>query len=322
MRSAEPLADNDGRGPLADDVTSPGQIIAHSANGPTERRSLGSVLNAGEQARDAGKQMRLRYSGTCRVCGTGIAAGAQAIYEPGRKTVRCVECPPAMAGPAAADAVPAPGVAGASAQREFERRTAAREQQVRARHPRLGKLILAVSDQPQSTRAWSTGAAGERKLGTRLDHLAGPAARVLHDRRIPGTRANIDHLVVCRAGVLVIDAKRYSARPHRQADGGLLRERTERLMVGTRDHTALVDGVLRQVASVRSILGEDPRLPIRGFLCFVDADWPLTAREFTIRGVTVFWPKKLAALITGPGPLSEASIAAAHQHLARAFPSA
>ncbi len=82
--------------------------------------------------------------------------------------------------------------------------------------------------------------------------MASPAARVLHDRRIPGTRANIDHIVVCRAGVLVIDAKRYSGRPHLRTDGGPWYERTEKLMVGTRDHAALVDGVLRQVNRVRS----------------------------------------------------------------------
>ncbi|MHB1873401.1 MAG: nuclease-related domain-containing protein [Streptosporangiaceae bacterium] len=239
--------------------------------------------------------------------------------------MRCPQCPASATTPAAADAAPAPGTAGASARREFERRKAAWEQQIQARHPRLGKIILAISDQPRSTRAWATGAAGEVRLGARLDRLTGPPARVLHDRRIPGTRANIDHIMVCRimvcrAGVFVIDAKRYSGRPHLKADGGFWQEHTEKLMVGSRDHTALADGVLRQVASIRSVLGHDPQLPIRGFLCFIDADWPLTGRA--IRTVTVLWPKNLASIITGPGPLSEASIAAAHQRLAAAFPSA
>ncbi len=280
--------------------------------------------------------MRLCYAGTCRVCGTALAAGTRAVYEPASRTVRCLGCPPAAArqaagrqaaaptvGPLATvgpTTAPAPGTAGASAQREFERRKVARERQIRARYPRLGGLILAISDQPRTTRAWATGAAGEMKLGARLDQLANPAARVLHDRRIPGTRANIDHIVVCRAGVLLIDAKRYAGRPHLRTEGGPWREPSAKLMVGTRDHTALVDSVLRQVDRVRSAL--DPQLPVHGFLCFIDANWPLNAREFTIRGVTVLWPKQLATVITGPGPLSEASIALAHQRLARAFPSA
>ncbi len=34
--------------------------------------------------------MRLRYPGTCRVCGVGLAAGADAIYERTSKTFRCI----------------------------------------------------------------------------------------------------------------------------------------------------------------------------------------------------------------------------------------
>ena len=57
-------------------------------------------------------------------------------------------------------------------------------------------LILAVSDDPQPTRAWDTGAIGDERLGARLNELAGDELRVLHDRKIPGSSANIDHLAV------------------------------------------------------------------------------------------------------------------------------
>ncbi|MCY7288237.1 MAG: NERD domain-containing protein [Cryobacterium sp.] len=97
------------------------------------------------------------------------------------------------------------GTAGASAKREYERRKDKRETQIREAHPHLGALILAVSDDPQSTRAWAVGARGEEVLGQRLDKIAGPGVHVLHDRRIPGTRVNIDHIVVGPTGVLVID---------------------------------------------------------------------------------------------------------------------
>lgn len=63
----------------------------------------------------------------------------------------------------------------------------------------------------------------------------------LHGRRIPGTRANIDHIVVMAAGVFVVDAKRYvDKRPELRVEGGILRPRVERLMVGGRDRTKLV----------------------------------------------------------------------------------
>ncbi len=211
------------------------------------------------------------------------------------------------------------GVAGASARREFERRRANREQRIRTAHPRLGGLILAVSDDPQSTKAWAVGANGEEALGRRLDGLASPTVRVLHDRRIPRTRANIDHIVVCPAGVLVVDAKKYTGRPHLRVEGGFLQPRTEKLMVGSRDGGKLVDGVLKQVDLVRSALGEES-VEVRGYLCFVAADWPLFGGSFATRGVTALWPKKLAGVIAEPGPLSEDEIHRLHGRLATAFP--
>ena len=68
--------------------------------------------------------------------------------------------------------------------REFERRKARREDRVRAAHPKIGGLILALSEDPQSTRAWSQGAVGEERLGARLDSLTSDGVAVLHDRRI------------------------------------------------------------------------------------------------------------------------------------------
>jgi len=45
-----------------------------------------------------------------------------------------------------------------------------------------------------------------------LDRLAGEGLYFLHDRRIPPTRANIDHIVIAPTGVYVIDAKNYAGR--------------------------------------------------------------------------------------------------------------
>lgn len=38
------------------------------------------------------KRMKLRYAGSCRLCGRAHGAGAEAIYERARKAIRCVEC--------------------------------------------------------------------------------------------------------------------------------------------------------------------------------------------------------------------------------------
>ena len=278
--------------------------------------------------------MRLRYAGVCRVCGIDLPAKSEAIYERTTKTVRCVsheESPVVAEAPHVADVTgpvlepvlgetPEPGVAGASARREFERRKAKREERVRAKHPKLGGFLLAVSDAPQSTTAWDVGALGEERLGKGLDRLRSDTVRLLHDRRIPRTKANIDHLAVTANGVFVIDAKKYRGRPHLKVEGGFLRPRVERLLVGSRDCTRLVDGVLKQVEVVCGLLDED--IPVHGVLCFVEADWPLIGGAFTTRGVQALWPKKLYPQLQGDGLLAADKVAEIHRKLAQTLPSA
>ncbi|MBL0748486.1 nuclease-related domain-containing protein [Nocardioides baculatus] len=298
------------------------------------------------------KRAKLRYAGVCRVCEAELAARVEAIYERSTKTVRCLACsidplveegaphpsrdpsPPlversARAEPLVEEGAPRPsrnqdpldsGTPGASARREYERRRAKDEAKVREKHPKLGGLILALSDERQPTKAWDTGAIGEERLGQKLNELASDTLRVLHDRRIPGTRANIDHIAVTSTGVCVIDPKRYpSHRPTLKVEGGLLRPRTEKLLVGGRDRTNLVDGVLKQVGLVRAIVGKG--VPVTGVLCFIDADWPLIEGSFTTRGVEVLWPKKLYSRLTVPEPL-QLNVATLHRSIAEALPPA
>jgi hypothetical protein len=288
------------------------------------------------------KTMRLRYAGRCRHCRVQIAAGTTAIYDIRSKTVVCVTCLPLEAAdapmvtapiegaprdtaPIAIENVPLHGgTAGASAQREFDRRKNKREARIREAHPHLGGLILALSEEPQSTKAWSTGARGEELLGRRLDGLAGTDVSVLHDRRIPPTRANIDHIVVSPSGVFVIDAKKYRGCPTLKVEGGIIRPRVETLMVGSRNCTKLVAGVQKQVAVVESALeAVGLRLvPVRGMMCFVEADWPLIGGDFAIDGVSVLWPRKAASVVTMPGGIDAATRERAARALALAFPPA
>ena len=88
------------------------------------------------------------------------------------------------------------GVAGASAQREYERRKSSRDERVRNRFgKRVGDALLAVAGEPQSVSAWKRGAEGERELadrdtqrvprrGARRDAINQDAAE---GRRCPGT---------------------------------------------------------------------------------------------------------------------------------------
>ncbi len=253
----------------------------------------------------ADKLMKLRYAGNCRSCGGELPARVVAVYERTTKTVRCVECPPNVSGVVSMDAseteAPATeatsthaGIAGSSARREYERRKAKHEEQLRGRWGKLGGIAVALSDEKQSTKAWTIGAVGEERLGARLDSLVSKSVAVLHDRRIPGSKANIDHIAITPAGIWVIDAKRYKGRPELKGEGGVLRPRIEKLVVGRRDCTKLVDGVLKQIELVRDVVAD---VPVAGTLCFVEADWPLIGGAFVTRGVHVLWPKRLAKLL-------------------------
>ena len=292
---------------------------------PLRRSRFANTFSAVEEDSSShDRRMRLRYQGTCRLCGTPLPARAEAVYERATKTVRCVTHPNpeviTVGGPEPAilpgEAIEA-GTPGASARREFERRSARREERIRTAHPKLGGLIHALTDDPQSTRAWDIGALGEERLGHRLNELVTDQLRVLHDRRIPGSRANIDHLAVTPTGVYVIDAKKYRGRPALKVEGGLLRPRVEKLLVGTRNCTPVVDGVIKQVAIVRDQL--DDSVPVHGVLCFVEADWPLIGGSFVTRGVEALWPKKLYPRLRSAGPLGEEAIATLYRTLAGAL---
>lgn len=209
------------------------------------------------------------------------------------------------------------GIAGGSARREYERRRAKDEQRISQRWGRFGGIAVALSDERQSTSAWSRGATGEERVGARLDSIESPTIRVLHDRRIPGTRANIDHIVVTPGGIWVVDSKRYKGRPELRVEGGILRPRVEKLVVGGRDKTKLVEGVEWQVGQVRSAAGA---IPVTGVLCFVEADWPLIGGSFTMRGIEVLWPKRLVRRLSAS--TGEVDVAATTSLIAARFRSA
>src|SRR4051794_39107881 len=104
------------------------------------------------------------------------------------------------------------GNAGSSARREAERRQQNRERRVRQRHPKLGGLILALQDTPQHERSWTIGGDAERSVAESLAKRCRDDVLILHDRRIPGSRANIDHIAVAPSGVWVIDTKHYKGK--------------------------------------------------------------------------------------------------------------
>lgn len=75
----------------------------------------------------------------------------------------------------------------------------------------LAAYTAAFGRTPAHVTAWRAGAAGEQATARLLRPLARRGAVVLHDRAIPLSRANIDHLMIGRA-VAAVDSKEWRAR--------------------------------------------------------------------------------------------------------------
>lgn len=181
------------------------------------------------------------------------------------------------------------GEAGRSARKQYEVR--AREHQTK--HEKLfgtkvAKIISFLVGNSKNISAWSKGADGEKRVGEFLDKFAEDNGfYVLHDRAIPGSKANIDHILISSRGIFVIDAKNYTG-PIRIKEYGSAFKPKEILYVGNRNQTRLVESVKKQVATVANFLEKQNQLvPVYGMLAFVDADFPLLFKPQNIDGVLI-----------------------------------
>jgi hypothetical protein len=69
--------------------------------------------------------------------------------------------------------------------------------------------------------AWRRGAVGEQRTARLLSPLERQGWVVLHDLAVPGSRANLDHLVIGPGGVFVVDSKHYRGRLQLDPSGRL-----------------------------------------------------------------------------------------------------
>jgi hypothetical protein len=197
---------------------------------------------------------------------------------------------------------------------------ASRQERVRQAHPRLAGLLLALNSAPQHEAAFARGADGERTVAAGLERrLSDGSVILLHDRRMPAGRGNIDHVVVAPGGVFVIDAKAHKgkvriARPSLGA---------ERLLIDGRDWTKLLDGLDRQVAAIRQLLdaADYPDVPAHGVLCFTNADLPWL-RTATMRGHLLTYGRALAKKLNSDGELAAETIESVARTLAASLPAA
>ena len=180
-------------------------------------------------------------------------------------------------------------------------------QRVREKHKLLAPLVLRFGAEPQQAANWRKGAKAEVLIGSNLEDLYAEGMGVLHDRRIPGTKYNVDHLVVSGAGVFVSTPSTTrvllnNERPPRRPSplcAELPPDKT------SRPH------------SVASLTGPDVLtddrwigVPIIPTLLFIGTDnFPRRQKHpFQFEDVYVLWGKALGKLVRQLGPLNPAEV--------------
>jgi hypothetical protein len=210
------------------------------------------------------------------------------------------------------------GVAGASARREHERRRAAREQRTREAHPRIGGLLFMLKDDPRHEAVWARGAGGEEFAAEEFVKHCSEHVLLLHDRRMPRSRANIDHIAICAHGIWVIDSKRYKGKV--VINNPWFGEKT--LKIAGRDQSKLIAGLTKQVDLVKTVLAETaPGIPVQGAVAFMGDGLPALGK-LSFKGYPIRYPKQLAKLLNADGELTPEMVRALAIELARRFPAA
>jgi hypothetical protein len=209
------------------------------------------------------------------------------------------------------------GVAGESARHQADRR--------RQRQQELERL-------QQAEHNWDGGARGEEKTARAIAERC-PTAVALHDRRMPNSRANIDHIVLVPSGVWVIDSKRMKGRI-KVEDG---RGGSQKLIINGNDRTQLVHKLTGQVNAVKDAITRlDPHVPVHGAFCFwlpidrtldflnpfVEDNGLPVMHTWTINGYPLFHGRLMTRKLNSPGTLSADHAVELADALAAAFPPA
>ena len=231
----------------------------------------------------------LRY-GACDSCGAKIDVRAVGWHNAEIKKVRCAMCGPPQNDSETSEVGPSssmrPDPVGGSA--------ALREAQAR-RDPK-----------------WIKGAAGEYLMDQSLHKHVNKDAIILTDRRVPGTKSNIDHIVIAPSGVWIIDSKNWKGKIEYKAES--MMSVNTRLYVGGRDRTSETESIYGLVIPVAQVIG-DRSVPIHPALVFIDGDWSLASlprmlanKPYQHLSVWITPPRTLAKLINEPGPLDADSV--------------
>lgn len=162
---------------------------------------------------------------------------------------------------------------------------------------------------------WSLGARGEKASAWRLERARirgerrGEVWYVFHDLAVPGSRANLDHLVINPYGVFLVDSKRWKSKHARlwMNGGHTLMRGQEQVRAETTAWEARVASVALG-AQVTPLLSVSGRLPVVGY---------------QVDGVGVHHVSSIGRVVgSGPKVLTKDEIVEAAMHTVLSFPQA
>jgi hypothetical protein len=246
------------------------------------------------------RKLRLRYPASCAGCGIPLSKGSEALWDPVAKRATCLACAPGE-GPILS------GEPGLSAATEGQRRAARKVEEARLKYGDHAAELAREMAGRDAAASWGKGAEGESWLASYIAREVGERVIALHDRLIPGTRGNIDHIFVAPTGVWIVDAKAYKGNLTQREIGPLWRRENE-IVVRGRNQTKLAAGVVHQVDAVIAALRSDEShhgTDVHAVLCFTHAGWGLLDLPFQIGNVLVMYPGALKKRLRKRGDLSQ-----------------
>ena len=134
---------------------------------------------------------------------------------------------------------------------------------------------------------YRAGVVGEEATASALEPLERRGFTVLHDLGVPGRRENIDHLVIGRAGVFVVETKKWAGEV---TIGWRLRQNGD-------DRTNAIEQAMRQADAVAVALDVEVRPVVCVHGATVRRRW--FRRRPVVGGVTVLEPQQLVAHVGG-----------------------
>jgi hypothetical protein len=165
-------------------------------------------------------------------------------------------------------------------------------------------LTVTTARRRELVASWRQGAKGERQTAKLLAKLEQDGWRVFHDLAIPGSRANVDHLVIGPGGVWIIDSKLWGRQVRWDPRHGWMHGRsaiTPELNI-TRWEVAEVEQALVDSlnAAARHL---DPPGGIDVHLAWCVHGEPLPGGRLVVDGETIVNPRHLLGLLrAGRGP--------------------